>query len=67
MKNQLHGRFFAILAILCLALLVGCGDKAAANDIEQEAKKIDEGLKDMPPVPEDQQDAMGGVGTKPKR
>jgi len=67
MKNQLHGKFLAILAVLSLALLVGCGDKVADDKTQAEIKKIDDGLKEMPPVPDDQKDAMGGVGTKPKR
>jgi hypothetical protein len=66
MKKQPHGKFFAVLAILCLALLYGCGQKAAEEAQAAEAEKINAGLKDMPPVPEDQADAMGGIA-KPKR
>ncbi len=66
MKNQLQGKFLAILAVLSLALLVGCADKAADQTRQDEVKKIDAGLKDMPPVPEEAASAMGG-DVKPKR
>lgn len=52
MKNRLFRTVFAVLAISAVALMVGCS-KPDTSTAQDQAKEVDKGLEDMPPVPEE--------------
>jgi len=67
MKNRILRAIYTAMAVSALALLVGCS-KEDTGTVKDEAKKIDDGLKGQPPVPDELKGMdLSDKGAPPKK